>query len=221
MVTITCVLRSEKWDNRGKVVEYQPEHVLWLKRQVEKHVTVPYRFVCLSDLKFEGVEIIPLNYTWAGWWAKIELFRPGLFDGRVFYLDLDTVIVRNIDDMVDARYKHFTALRNLSGHKSIGSGVMAWRGFHDFSFIYENFRKEPAKFMSIYQTSSKWGDQGFIGDQLVQAGIQREYFQALFPGAVKSYKFDLNQGDPDAGTKIVCFHGLPKPFDVKKEWIPQ
>ena len=60
-----------------------------------------FRFVCLTNVPDEfdeTMEVIPLKHNWKGWWSKLELFRPGVFeDGdRVFYLDLDSVIVQSL-----------------------------------------------------------------------------------------------------------------------------
>ncbi len=215
MTTIACVLRSGGWTNAGKRFEYLPEHVLWLRKQIEDNATTPYRFVCLSDLTF-GTDIILLKHKWPGWWSKMELFRPGLFEGRVFYIDLDTAVVGNIDDLLRYSYKRFTVLKNLSGHKGMGSGVMGWRADWrgDFSFLYEAFLKDPEGIMAQYTSTAQWGDQGFIQDQLNAANVKRDYWQELFPGAIKSFKFDLNRGSPGPETKLVCYHGRPKPWEI-------
>lgn len=45
---------------------------------------------------------IPLHHDWPGWWSKIELFRPDLpFDEgeRLLYLDLDTLIIRGLEEI--------------------------------------------------------------------------------------------------------------------------
>lgn len=89
-LTIACVLRS------GGV--YDAEWVAKLQRGVARHMTLPHRFVCLSDVDVP-CERIPLVTDWPGWWSKIELFRKGLFDGPVLYTDLDSVITGPLDGM--------------------------------------------------------------------------------------------------------------------------
>ena len=79
--TVACVLNVGEF--RGRT--YSPEWVRKLKRMVER-TTKGVRFVCLSNVPVEGVETIPLRDNLPGWWAKIELFRPGLFTGRTLYL---------------------------------------------------------------------------------------------------------------------------------------
>lgn len=103
---IACVLKTGKHNNQGKITEYIPSVVQWLKRQCDKFVTLPFRFVCLTDLdSIEGVETIKLKHNFPNWWSKIELFRPDIFKGeKVFYMDLDTVIIDNIDHIIN--YDH-------------------------------------------------------------------------------------------------------------------
>jgi alpha-N-acetylglucosamine transferase len=70
-----------------------------IKKMVSRNLTIPYNFVCLSNTDVP-CERIPLIHDWPGWWSKIELFRPGLFEDWVLYLDLDVLIMQNIDDLV-------------------------------------------------------------------------------------------------------------------------
>ena len=213
MKNIVCVLKTGGWRNRHMKIEYRVEHVQWLARMVAKHVTVPHRLVCMSDVDVPGVETIPLLDNLPGWWSKIEMFRE--FE-QAFYIDLDTVITGNIDHMV-AHEHDFTVLRNLSSadKNRIGSGIMAWG--RDLSDLYQQFMKDPARHMKECTTSARWGDQGFI--QAHYAG-HMDRFQDLFPGQVVSFKTDLNCGDPSPENKIVCFHGKPKPQDERRAWIP-
>lgn len=213
MKNIVCVLKTGGWKNRHIAVEYRPEHVQWMGRMVAKHVTVPHRFVCMSDVDVPDVETIPLRDDLPGWWSKMCLFRE--FD-QAFYLDLDTVIVGNIDHMVSHEHD-FTVLRNFSttDKRRIGSGLMAWG--RDLSGLYRKFMEKPQHYIKTCVTPECWGDQGFI--QAHYAG-RMDRFQDLFPGEVVSFKTDLKRGDPLPQNKIVCFHGKPKPQDERRAWIP-
>ena len=216
MRTVACVLKAGKWRNRHIRVEYSPEQVRWLRDMVAAHLRTDHRFVCLTDTTIVGVETIPLRDDLPGWWSKMELFREL---EEAFYLDLDTVIVGDITRMV--KHKHrFTVLRNLSSRNTgrIGSGVMAWGGDH--SHLYRAFMADPKRHMAECTTPDKWGDQGFIQH------VQREHggwdhFQDLWPGRVVSYKFDLRRRRPMGDNRIVCFHGEPKPWEVRADWIPR
>lgn len=220
MTTFFCVLKSGGWKASKMVGEYTTKQVLWLKKQVKQHYRGDFRFVCLSDMPVHGVEVVPLKHNWPGWWSKIELFRPDLDYECAFYLDLDTVIVRDIGQIVD--YPHeFSVLKNLSmaaknpETSKIGSGVMAWRKGIGTS-IYKQFLADPDGYMRRYTTSEKWGDQGFIEDHI----LVRQRFQDMFPGAIVSSKFGLVNERPGKLAKIVCFHGSPKPWETNYDWVP-
>lgn len=184
---------------------------------VRRFIRVPHRFVCLTNVRIPGVEVVPLRDDLPGWWSKMELFRE--FD-QAFYVDLDTVIVGDITEMVEHPHR-FTVLRNLSSSATnrIGSGVMAWEG--DCSHLYREFMRDAKRHMAECVTSEKWGDQGFI--QLVQSRRGGwEHFQDLFPGQIRSFKTDMRQrGNPPEDCRIVCFHGQPKPWEHRAAWVPE
>src|ERR1700712_3424831 len=96
MVTVACVLRVG-----GNT--YSPAWVQRLQRNVARHMNVPHRFVCLTNLAaVEGVETRKLTDNRPGWWSKIELFKPGQFTGPVLYMDLDVMICDNIARLAEA-----------------------------------------------------------------------------------------------------------------------
>lgn len=201
MLIVACVLRSGG--------EYGPEHVLRLRGQVATALSRPHRFVCLADCAVEGVETRALLHDWPRWWAKLELFRPGLFDGPVLYLDLDTSLFGRIDDM--ALGHRFTVLRNVwvnPPNPRIGSAVMAWDG--DLSALYAAFAADPERHMAECVTKEKFGDQGFIQ---THAPIAMQRWQDLFPGRVVGFRRDCANGIP-AGASIICFGGPVRPWSL-------
>lgn len=199
MLNVACVLRSGG--------EYKPEHVGRLALEVARNLSVPHRFWCLSDVPGEGYLVKPLLHNWPGWWSKIELFRPGLFDGPVLYLDLDTSITGKIDGIVTGH--RFTVLENFWTPGKIGSGLMAWEG--DLSVIYRTFLRDPDEAMRIYVTREWFGDQGFID---ANSPVKPERWQVKFPGRVASYRRHCLKGVP-RGTLIVCYGGKVRPWNTK------
>lgn len=206
MITVACVLKSGHWAPSKTAGGYKPEHVERLRKQVAEHLTLPHRFVCLTDVAV-SCESIPLLHAWPGWWSKLELFRPGigLDTGPVLYLDLDTSVVGNIDHMV--QHEAFTVLMNLSSrkHDRIGSGLMFWN--EDASYLYRAFATNPIKYMNEYVVGHRWGDQGFLQEHLKSWA----FWQVLFPDQVRSFKLDPPHGED----RIICFNGKPKPWEVQ------
>lgn len=181
--------------------EYKPEHVYALADNILKfHPDA--KISCLSDLNLSHpkVERIPLLHYWPRWFSKIELFRPGLFEGPTLYLDLDTVVI----DRIDVDCNHFTMLPDVYKKRSYGSGAMCWT--HPPTQIYERFKERDRYFISAYNVSKRWGDQAFIRDYL-------GYRPRVFGEEFRSYKVHCKDSVP-CGTKVVYFHGKPRPFEV-------
>lgn len=109
-LTVTCFYW---YDERAKcrgIYQYGPEHVYLLKRMVERHLTIPYEFVCVTDNpeQFDGkmntVLLDRTTFVPGTRYAKLMLWRKdiaNIIGERILYLDLDCVIVRCLDSVVD------------------------------------------------------------------------------------------------------------------------
>jgi len=182
--------------------EYTVDHVERLRHQVREHAPKDTPFICLTD---HGSNPLFLH-DWPGWWSKIEALR---FAGPILYMDLDTHIVGDLSPMLSCIADHeFIALRDpLIARPTLASGIMAWRG--NQRRIYERFRQNPQAHMARCRFRNKWGDQGFIAEDVTFPA----YWQDLFPSQIVSWKVDCRDGiPPDA--RIVYFHGKPRPWDV-------
>mgnify|MGYP001607000074 CR=1 FL=1 len=161
---------------------YAYEHVKRLQLQVAEHLKQPYQFFCLDDSPLPG------------WWAKISLFRPGRFTGRILYLDLDVTIVGSLDEVMN--YQRFAGARDPL-NRGINSSVMVWdAGSQDR--IYTEFTPDV---MSRFH-----GDQDWINHIALPAKFPVEWFP--------SFKYDLSydMNNIHDGTKAVLYHGRIKPW---------
>lgn len=151
-------------------VPYDLSYVTRLRRVVERFVDRPMAFVCLTDRPWEipaDIRSIPISHDSAlkGWWAKIQLFNPALgFQGRVLYLDLDSLVIASLQPILD-----FPATFALAPHagtfdppgfetvKRFNSSVMVWNaGCEQASFLYRAWVPSKARRL--------WGDQDYIGE---------------------------------------------------------
>jgi len=211
---------------------YDERYVNKLASAVKRHMPpdVDYKFVCLMD-SAEGVidlnlvdTIIPLEYNLPGWWSKLELFRPELFeDSQVLYLDLDTLITDNIADF--ASYGgEFLALREFNTLVSMGSGVLGWQSGKTHHIFYRFMRELINGSISIRQFVG--GDQEAIEHFLE---LKPQWVQDVFPKRMAAFKyecFDAESGEVTIpkNVAIVCFHSKPKMADlesdpvIKKHW---
>lgn len=223
-VTIACVYRS------GSRL-YSPRYVGVLAAMLARNVTLPYRFVCLSDVDVP-CERIPLITDWAGFYSKIELFRPGLFAGPVLYLDLDTVIHGNIDALVErASEVEFGCVSDpLGGH--MNSSVMAFT--RDCSFVFHRFAKvgrlNRASRHHVWFTlrriglerrlnwGSSYGDQGFTEMCLGEAGIEIEHLDQRLPNLFSVFGYTAAARTEPQGS-VCLMMGRPKPHEITHGWI--
>jgi hypothetical protein len=204
VLTIISVLRS------GGI--YKAEWVRKLRDACARHMSLPHRFVCLSDVEVL-CERIPMIHGWPGWWAKIELFKPGVIRGPTLYLDLDTVLVGSIDALAYLPHD-FAVMRNFHRPEMPGSAVMWFREAAPTE-VYERFRAQPEALIREYAAKAAGayvGDQAFLWDVL-----NREI--PLFDSPlIRSYKKHCQNGVPK-GAALVAFGGPRKPSTVDDPWV--
>lgn len=178
-----------------------------------------YEFICLSDdPRVPGY--IPLKFTYPNWWAKMELFRPGIINDDIFYLDLDTVVVDNIaEDLAHLEQcDHMVMLSDFYTPEKIASGVM---------YIPEYMRTEIWTLWVV--NNPKWIMETYRGDQEFLRELDQQYLRfenVLDKDWVCSYKAHISKSYPPhlkpkdvdpSRSKLVCFHGKPRPRD--KGWL--
>ena len=184
--------------------------------RIAESVPACFEFVCLSDdPSVPGY--IPLKYDYPTWWSKMEMFRPNIISDDIFYLDLDSIIVDDLSEELRA-FDGFTNIIMLSDFyrpEKLASGVMFVPSKFRRRIWNEWIKRNPTAIMSEYR-----GDQDFIGE-LVDG--EASVFDEVFPDWICSYKAHIAKTYPKHVTpqeidpsksKIVCFHGKPRPRDV-------
>jgi hypothetical protein len=189
MINVVCVLRQ------GGKVGYNSSWVEKLKNSISRNLNLPYRFICLSDCDVDCYRI-PLISTGRGYWSKIELFRPNLFDGPVLYIDLDNVICGRLDGMIEKiKNEKFVMLKEYDTG-IISSSVMWWNG--DYSNLWVEWLKNSPKYWkTVYSNMPKLGDQAFIEDR-----IKFSVLQDLVPETWIDWS---NKTQPNQDAKILIF----------------
>jgi hypothetical protein len=205
MINIVCL----KWGDK-----YGAEYVNRLYSAVVRHTTRPFRFWCLTERPAglnPGMTVLPLIASdhLDSWWNKISLFSPdnGLPRGeQIFYIDLDTLIVDNIDDLLSVeQVPDLVVLRDFyhgiaKTAGNVGSGLMSW--FHgQYDHVWNEFRRDPA---AAIRSVRPHGDQAWIESQITAW----YYWQDLWPDAVVSFKMHCQEGIP-LGARVICYHGVP------------
>lgn len=185
--------------------QYTPEYVTRLKAGVESHLTIPHRFVCMTDEPIDGVECIPLAHDFPGWWSKAEIFRPDLPFERVFYLDLSCVVTGLLDEMAMQEGRVITSDWY---HGGPSQSVLLYN-VGDFTNTWETFMANPDYWMDEggKMIAPNFGDQILMRRTVIP---KMDYWQDRLPGHLVSFKV---HGVPD-NARLIKFHGQPKPSDV-------
>jgi hypothetical protein len=204
-LTVACV----KWGTR-----YSDLWVYRLQAMVMRHLSIPHRFVCLTDNEVPDIECRSLTSDLTGWWTKLELFQK--LEGNVLYLDLDVVLTALIDRIADIARQDPSKLwmrddfsyslkrprkdidpqtrRLLGGNGVCNSSVMAWNA-EAMRDAWERFTPNVTTELhgdQNYLTRLLWPDRiGFLPDEMVG-----------------SYKYGRMRNEPTA--PIMVFHGNPK-----------
>jgi hypothetical protein len=189
-----------------------------LKRQFERQAGSDWDFICLTDQPSEDWHL-PLRTDWPGWWGILESFRltgqPHVLTG------LDTLLygdLRPILRLAEACPPSVLyCIRDLGKPSKWASGVTVWNG--DWSFLADRF--DPAIHPRRFR-----GNQDYTAWAVGQEpGRHLCYLQDKVDGIV-SYKFGLRgkYAQPPTKTRIICFHGNPRPWDVQADeaaWVGQ
>jgi hypothetical protein len=209
-LTIVTVLKSGP--------NWKPEYVYNFKKGLDRFLSIPFDFICISDLNL-NVNTLPLSDLGSGFWSKMHLFRPDFnLTGPCLYFDLDTIIKGSIDQIVQSCYPYnFLMLQDPWKPKQSGSGMMWWNG--DYSFLWTEFiSKDEMHWKSIYKEHPRYGDQGFIIDR-----VEHKQIQEVIKNKTDVCRFSKNESPADS--KIIIFAGPNrKPWlnlnhpDVVKYW---
>lgn len=151
-------------------VGYDVKYVTRLARMVRAKMTRPYRFVCLTDdprrFTSDDIEpiVIPNPRPQFAWWAKLHLFDPSKFSrGRVLYLDLDTLVVGSLDDIVDYPGR-FALIPDAGQFAGVGMRKVVKR-FNSSVMVFDAGSQRRLWDAWMPAVSERlWGDQDLIGE---------------------------------------------------------
>ncbi len=190
----------------GRGAEYVNKLFDMVRRNLSENIDA--RFICLTDDPtglHEDIEAMSLPPGIDGWWGKLYMFKRGLLaDGeRMIYLDLDTLVVGNLRDIV-AYDGELAMLRDFLAPSMVAPGAMLWKA-GSASNIWEEWEAQG-------RPKNPMGDLWWING--LRAEIPKiDHLQEVLPDQFVSYKLHAIDAPP-AGSSIVCFHGLPRPHAV-------
>ena len=146
------------------------------------------------------------------WWLKAYLFsREAGLTGPVLYLDLDTVVCGDLENLAalasGSRFATLgtAAMRNENRSGGYNSSLMAWTApLHSEIWTLLN---EPGAYEVITNCVYKfdhWLEMVIEDARLVDGGVA-EYASLT--------------GPPSSNISVVCFPLTPKPHEVSDDWV--
>ena len=163
---------------------------------------------CISNEDYKDKRKIPMLYNWDGWWSKMEIFRPDI-NGNLLYLDLDSLVIKNIDSIIDTcmSTEKPILLRDFMKRKQLASGMM-WLPEKYRKAVWDKWIVDPKKWMKKHK---KAGDQGFIREILKKDCLTWQ--DILEHNSVVSLKVHCRKNTPN-NASIICYHGRPRPHEI-------
>lgn len=196
---------------------YSSDYVNKMYEMIKRHLTLPFTFYCFTEDDTgldKNIKIKPLpESSLHGWWYKPYMFKQNLFsDNHInFYIDLDSVITGNIDQFMLYQPNQFMGLRELIYLKhpdriGFGSGIMRWVN-NRFQYIWTRLELTQ-------ELAKKYpGDQDYIYHYHAQ---NIKFYPTEW---TTSYKWEHTEGVIKPESKIIVFHGSPRPHEVTDPYI--
>ena len=211
-------------------LKFKPLYVQNLYNMVQRHLTIPHKFILFTDriklhktITGDNFEIRKLPFEeYKGYWQKLTLFSPEAnLKGPCLYMDLDVVIMKNIDDMFTYGKDHnFVGMNDFNPTTGqFNSSIMKFNNNTTSDLIWKEYMKRRGDFRKHA------GDQNIITDL-----IKKHKDTISFPDSwTQSYKWFNREGkryhkskwtfEKDPNAKVCIFHGHPNPHDSDQEWV--
>jgi len=114
MITVVTLFWQDPTRDKIRSYKFNMNHVRILRNMVARNLTIPHEFVCVTnvqtamdELPKDNIRCVPLDpskHVPGTVFQRLMLRHPnigGILGRRIFMLDLDVVIVRNFDSIVD------------------------------------------------------------------------------------------------------------------------
>ena len=150
--------------------KYGPEYVNKILEQCKEHITEDFDFYCLTehpDGLAADINVIPFpedNY-YEKWWNKLYLFDRNVVEqkGEKLFFDLDVVIQKNIDCIVD--FDPGNSLAFIRTH------------WHNLRKMKEDCKQTPWLYTDLNSSVLRWNDR-LNGDKITK--FVRDYPSQMF-----------------------------------------
>lgn len=223
-VNVVCI----KWGNK-----FAARYVNCLYHMVKRNITLPFRFVCLTE-NGEGLDaeisVMPLTRFQEAprkalkkclAWRKLSIFDSEFYDikGKVLFLDLDVVIVDNIDCFFNYSDKLAMPENWSQPGRMIGQASVICYEMDQHREFIDRWRRDPASVYENYETEQVFIPQSLGKENFVWFPNEwvRSFKAHCMPGGLLNSFLEPTKIPEEA--KIIAFHGNPNPPDaLRGEW---
>lgn len=205
--------------------EYKIEYVQKLNNNLKKFNLNNIHYCLTNENEIENVNTIKFNEDLPGWWSKLNLFdnRLAIKDYNIFYIDIDTVIVKDITKyLIQDKFTMLTDFYYYDCKKEpASSGVMYIPTGQIRDKIFNDFIKDKENIMRKFVIMPAHGDQGYIHSKIKEYKEPLQRWQHIYNNEIVSYKKDVlkklkkseGNGFVPRNAHIISFHGNPRPWD--------
>ena len=224
--------------------KFTDKHIRQKRQQLDVYCSVPTRLTVLTDdparvmglgLRDTRAVLLPDDWHFTDrqrWWYKVFMFSNTIdWFGDVLYLDLDTIIVREIEHLWTHEQGKFMICQDFNrrfilDYPVSNSSVIRFPP-NEYHAICEHFEKNLKQIVKQFR-----GDQDYItywfkhhtGKQWWPANWCMSYKWEILHGGTRhgspkiTYPQDYLQPDEEwvipVDCSIVVFHGSPDPYDT-------
>lgn len=214
--------------------KYSSNYVNTLYRMVERNLSLPFNFYCLTE-NTKGLDpnIKPIMLPGGlhGWWYKPYIFSNNLpIEGTILYLDLDVVISGNLDKLFSYEPNQWCVIRDFTRSQrpdwqKYNSSVIRFdKG--QLEHVWKTFSQDPNRHIKRF-----FGDQDFLYDVAKDAKLWPDEWILSWKWEIRSSK-ELSPGPrgtrrlttiedvaPPKECCICVFHGDPNPEHCDDPWV--
>lgn len=216
MIRFACVWTGDK---------YSADYPINLYRGIKRHCKEEFELVCLTDRKEQlpGLRMIRIeHFQLPGWWAKMLLLDSWVRGrGRTIFLDLDTVIVGDLQPLIEVPVNGFGICANFTraatgrGPCALGSCVMVIEDLWG-DRAWSQFWKNRHEMMAL---CGKLGDQMAMERIFHMQGFRPTILQNMLPDGYMVGRRDLSPVQPPEDASLIILAGPHKPHDSPYKWV--
>ena len=220
-VNVLCI----KWGRK-----YGPEYVNKLYSMVSRHLSRPFRFVCLTDdangidprIEVKDIPAVGFKdfderqpWTFGHGWLKVTSFAAPLYDlsGPTLFIDLDVVIVDNIDCFFEPDGE-FRVIKEWDKSDETGNTSVYRFNIGAHPDLIENLKTNKDKILARVRNEQEYVTGTLAAQGKLQywpTGWCVSFKRHCMPRGIMSW---FKPATIPPGAKIIAFHGKPNPHDV-------